>query len=312
MKKKEIKKAVKLRKLTDHPAKFLATIQVAITLSGFLASAFAAENFSDKLVDFVMAKEFTALSPQTLDSISVVVITLILSYFTLVFGELVPKRIAMKKTEKLALGMAPMITVISKVFAPIVWILTISTNGILRLLGIDPNAEEEEVSEEEIRLMVDEGSQKGVIDVEEQEMINNVFEFDDLTADEFATHRTDISLLWLEESVEEWANTIHESRHSKYPVCDETVDKIIGVLDVKDFFRLSNEPKERILKDAVKPAYFVPESIHADVLFKQMKKTHNYFAVVLDEYGGMTGIVTMNDLLEQIVGDLDEEPTPEE
>lgn len=306
------KKAVKLRKLTDHPAKFLATIQVAITLSGFLASAFAAENFSDKLVDFVMAKEFTALSPQTLDSIAVVVITLILSYFTLVFGELVPKRIAMKKTEKLALGMAPMITVISKVFAPIVWILTISTNGILRLLGIDPNAEEEEVSEEEIRLMVDEGSQKGVIDVEEQEMINNVFEFDDLTADEFATHRTDISLLWLEESVEEWANTIHESRHSKYPVCDETVDKIIGVLDVKDFFRLSNEPKERILKDAVKPAYFVPESIHADVLFKQMKKTHNYFAVVLDEYGGMTGIVTMNDLLEQIVGDLDEEPTPEE
>ena len=137
------KKAVKLRKHTDHPAKFLATIQVAITLSGFLASAFAAENFSDKLVDFVMAKEFTALSPQTLDSISVVVITLILSYFTLVFGELVPKRIAMKKTEKLALGMAPMITVISKVFAPIVWILTVSTNGILRLLGIDPNAEEE-------------------------------------------------------------------------------------------------------------------------------------------------------------------------
>ena len=306
------KNAAKLKRLTDQPAKFLATIQVAITLSGFLASAFAAENFSDKLVDWVIGMGYTAVPASTLNSIAVVLITLILSYFTLIFGELVPQRIAMKKADKLALAMAPMITVVSKVFAPIVWLLTASTNGILRLIGIDPNAEEDDVSEEEIRLMVDEGGQKGIIDVEEQEMINNVFEFDDLTVDEFATHRTDISLLWLDESVEEWANTIHESRHTKYPVCDETVDKIIGILDVKDFFRLMDEPKERIIKDAVKPAYFVPESVHADVLFRQMKNTHNYFAVVLDEYGGMTGIVTMNDLLEQIVGDLDEEPTPEE
>ena len=306
------KNAAKLKRLTDQPAKFLATIQVAITLSGFLASAFAAENFSDKLVDWVIGMGYTAVPASTLNSIAVVLITLILSYFTLIFGELVPKRIAMKKADKLALAMAPMITVVSMVFAPIVWLLTASTNGILRLIGIDPNAEEDDVSEEEIRLMVDEGGQKGIIDVEEQEMINNVFEFDDLTVDECATHRTDISLLWLDESVEELANTIHESRHTKYPVCDETVDKIIGILDVKDFFRLMDEPKERIIKDAVKPAYFVPESVHADVLFRQMKNTHNYFAVVLDEYGGMTGIVTMNDLLEQIVGDLDEEPTPEE
>lgn len=306
------KKAKKLKKLTENPANFLATIQIAITLSGFLASAFAAENFSDDLTELILSTGFTAVSPQVLNSVSVVVITLLLSYFTLVFGELVPKRVAMKKTEQLALGVASLITVISKVCAPVVWILTASTNGVLRLMGIDPNSDDDEVSEEEIRLMVDEGAQKGVIDADDQEMINNVFEFDDLVADEFATHRTDISLLWLEESTEEWAATIHESRHSKYPVCDETVDKIIGVLDVKDFFRLQNEPKEVILKEAVRPAYFVPESIHADVLFKQMKKTHNYFAVVLDEYGGMTGIVTMNDLLEQIVGDLDEEPTPEE
>ena len=306
------KKAKKLKKLTENPANFLATIQIAITLSGFLASAFAAENFSDGLTELILSTGFTTVSPQVLNSVSVVVITLLLSYFTLVFGELVPKRVAMKKTEQLALGVASLITVISKVCAPVVWILTASTNGVLRLMGIDPNSDDDEVSEEEIRLMVDEGAQKGVIDADDQEMINNVFEFDDLVADEFATHRTDISLLWLEESTEEWAATIHESRHSKYPVCDETVDKIIGVLDVKDFFRLQNEPKEVILKEAIRPAYFVPESIHADVLFKQMKKTHNYFAVVLDEYGGMTGIVTMNDLLEQIVGDLDEEPTPEE
>lgn len=306
------KSAARLKKLTDQPAKFLATIQVAITLSGFLASAFAAESFSDRLTEWVISKGFTALSAHTVDTIAVVVITFILSYFTLIFGELVPKRIAMKKSEKLALGMSGIITAVSIIFAPIVWLLTVSTNGVLRLIGIDPSAEEEEVSEEEIRLMVDEGSQKGVIDVEEQEMINNVFEFDDLTVDEFATHRTDISLLWLDEPLEEWAATIHESRHSKYPVCDETVDKIIGILDVKDFFRLSDESKDIIIRDAVKPAYFVPESVHADVLFRQMKKTHNYFAVVLDEYGGMTGIVTMNDLLEQIVGDLDEEPDPDD
>ena len=306
------KKAKKLKKLTENPANFLATIQIAITLSRFSAPAYSAENFYGGLTELILSTGFTAVSPQVLNSVSVVVITLLLSYFTLVFGELVPKRVAMKKTEQLALGVASLITVISKVCAPVVWILTASTNGVLRLMGIDPNSDDDEVSEEEIRLMVDEGAQKGVIDADDQEMINNVFEFDDLVADEFATHRTDISLLWLEESTEEWADTIHESRHSKYPVCDETVDKIIGVLDVKDFFRLQNEPKEVILKEAIRPAYFVPESIHADVLFKQMKKTHNYFAVVLDEYGGMTGIVTMNDLLEQIVGDLDEEPTPEE
>ncbi len=306
------KKAARLKKLTEQPSKYLATIQVAITLSGFLASAFAADSFAGRLVEWVMAQGFESFSPEILNTVAVVFITVILSYFTLVFGELVPKRVAMKNAEKLALAISGVIGVLSKIFAPVVWLLTVSTNGVLRLMGIDPNAEEEEVSEEGIRLMVDEGGQKGVIDAEEQEMINNVFEFDDLTVEEFATHRTDISLLWLDEAVEEWENTIHESRHTKYPVCDETVDKIIGILDVKDFFRLDDQPKAVIIKEALRPAYFVPESVHADVLFRQMKKTHNYFAVVLDEYGGITGIVTMNDLLEQIVGDLDEEPDPDD
>ncbi|MEA4971571.1 hypothetical protein SDC9_80442 [bioreactor metagenome] len=305
------KRAIKLKKLMSQPAKFLATIQVAITLSGFLASAFAADNFSDKIVAWIV-KMGVSVPERTLNSIAVILITIILSYFTLIFGELVPKRIAMKKTEKMALGMASMIAVVSKVFAPIVLLLTASTNGVLRLIGIDPDSNEGDVSEEDIRLMVDEGSHKGVIDFDEQVMINNVFEFDDLTVDEFATHRTDISLLWVDESLDEWEMTIHESRHSKYPVCDETVDNVVGILDVKDFFRLMDESKEKIMQEAVKPAYLIPESIHADVLFRQMKNTHNYFAVVLDEYGGMNGIVTMNDLLEQLVGDLEEEPTPEE
>ncbi len=300
------KRAIRLARLTSQPARFLATIQVAITLSGFLGSAFAADNFSDALVNWLVGIGVT-LPAATLDTIAVILITILLSYFTLVFGELVPKRIAMKRAESLALAMSALITFISHLFAPIVWFLTLSTNSILRLFGIDPNTEENNVSEEEIRMMVDVGSEKGVIDQDEKEMIQNVFEFDDLTVDEFATHRTDISLLWLEESVEEWGKTIHETRHSLYPICDETVDQVIGILNAKDYFRLEPKTKENILENAVKPAYFVPETVCADVLFRQMKKTRNHFAVVLDEYGGMVGIVTMNDLLEQLVGDLETE-----
>lgn len=300
------KRAVRLARLTSQPARFLATIQVAITLSGFLGSAFAADNFSDSLVDWLVSIG-VSLPAATLDTIAVILITILLSYFTLVFGELVPKRIAMKRAESLALAMSALITFISHLFAPIVWFLTLSTNSILRLFGIDPNMEENNVSEEEIRMMVDVGSEKGVIDQDEKEMIQNVFEFDDLTVGEFATHRTDISLLWLEESIEEWGKTIHDTRHSLYPICDETVDQVIGILNAKDYFRLEPKTKENILENAVKPAYFVPETVCADVLFRQMKKTHNHFAVVLDEYGGMVGIVTMNDILEQLVGDLETE-----
>ncbi len=298
------KKAIKLAKLTSKPARFLATIQVAITLSGFLGSAFAADNFSDKLVALIM-KTGINIPEKTLDSIVVILITLILSYFTLVFGELVPKRVAMRKAESLALGMASMITFISKVFAPLVFLLTASTNLVLRLMRIDPDAADDDVSEEDIRMMVDAGSEKGAIDSTEKEFIQNVFEFDDLAVEEIAVHRTEVSLLWMEESVEEWNKTINGSRHTMYPVCDETVDNIVGILNAKDYFRLSDKSKDNILKNAVTPAYFVPESIKADVLFKNMKDSRNTFAVVLDEHGGTTGIITMSDLLEQLVGDFD-------
>lgn len=299
------KKAIKLAKLTSKPARFLATIQVAITLSGFLGSAFAADNFSDRLVALIM-KTGINIPEKTLDSIVVILITLILSYFTLVFGELVPKRVAMRKAESLALGMASMITFISKAFAPLVFLLTASTNLVLRLMRIDPDAADDDVSEEDIRMMVDAGSEKGAIDSTEKEFIQNVFEFDDLAVEEIAVHRTEVSLLWMEESVEEWNKTINGSRHTMYPVCDETVDNIVGILNAKDYFRLSDKSKENILKNAVTPAYFVPESIKADVLFKNMKDSRNTFAVVLDEHGGTTGIITMSDLLEQLVGDFDE------
>ena len=306
------KRAVRLARLTSQPARFLATIQVAITLSGFLGSAFAAENFSDGLVNWLLGLG-VPIPAATLDAVAVVVITLVLSYFTLIFGELVPKRVAMRKAEALALGMSALISGIAALFAPIVWFLTISTNAVLRLLGIDPNAEDETVSEEEIRMMVDAGSEKGAIDPEEKDFIQNVFEFDDLTAGEIATHRTEISLLWLEESMEEWEQTIHNSRHTRYPVCDDSADHIVGILNAKDYFRLEDHARDHVMKNAVKPAYFVPESVKADVLFQNMKRTRNPLAVVLDEYGGMTGIVTINDLIEQLVGDLgDDEPEQHE
>ena len=300
------KRAIRLARLTSQPARFLATIQVAITLSGFLGSAFAAENFSDGLVDWLLGLG-VQIPAATLDAVAVVIITLILSYFTLIFGELVPKRVAMRKAEVLALGISGLISAIAGLFAPVVWFLTASTNTVLRLLGIDPDAEDEAVSEEEIRMMVDVGSQKGTIDREEKQFIQNVFEFDDRTAGQIATHRTDLTILWTDESMDEWAATIHNSRFTHYPVCGESADDVVGILNAKDYFRLPEKSREMVMKQAVKPAYFVPDSVRADVLFRNMRNGSHPLAVVLDEYGGMTGIVTINDLVEQLVGDLGEE-----
>ena len=305
-------RALKLTMLTSQPARFLSTIQVGITLAGFLASAFAADNFSQRLVN-LLVNLGVKIPETTLATISVILITLILSYFTLILGELVPKRLAMRNAEKLALGMSGIIYFVSKVFSPIVSLLTVSTNGILRLLGIDPLAAEEAVTEEEIRMMVDEGSEKGTIDADEKEMIQNVFEFDNKTARDVMTHRTEVSLLWLDESIEQWEKTIIESRHNVYPICDETTDDIVGILSSKEYFRIREKTRENIMQFAVKPAYFVPESVRADLLFQNMKNNRQHFAIVLDEFGGMDGIVTMNDLLEELVGDLEDDMSvPEE
>ena len=307
------KKAKRLRKLTKNPAKFLATIQVAITLSGFLGSAFAADNFAEPLVGWLQSLGVN-WDPALLETVCVIGITLILSFFTLVLGELVPKRVAMRRSEKIALGLSSSISVISKLFAPLVGLLTVSTNLLLRLMGIDPNAADEEISEEDIKLMVDAGSKNGAIDDDESTIIRNVFEFDDLTAGEISTHRTETAMLWMDDSDEEWDKTIRSCRHTNYPICGETVDTVVGVLNSKDYFALDDRSRESVMANAVKPAYFVPAAVKADVLFKNMKTTRNSFAIVLDEYGGVNGIITVNDLLEQIVGNFDldsdeEEPT---
>ena len=300
------KRARRLFNLIENPAKFLATIQIAITLSGFLGSAFAAENFSGSLAKWLVGKG-VPIPYSTLETLSVIVITLILSYFTLIFGELVPKRVAMKKSEELSLALSGLISVISTLFTPVVWFLSVSTNAVLRLCGIDPDENPDEVSEEEIRMMVDAGSEKGAIDHEEKEWIQNVFDFDDLKVCELATRRTDTIFLCMEDDSEEWDTVIRNSRHTLYPIYEESPDHVIGILNAKDYFRLNDKSRANVMANAVKPVYFVPETIKADVLFRNMKQNHVSLAVVLDEYGGMTGIITHNDLIEQLVGELNDD-----
>ncbi len=300
------KAAVKLGKLTEQPERFLSTIQIAITLSGYLGSAAAATNFAGMIVNGVVSLG-VKINVSLLNSIAVVLVTLILSYFTLVFGELVPKRLAMKNPEGVSLKLAGLLYGISKVFKPVVSLLSVSVNGVLRLLGVDPNSEDDEYSEEEIRMMAIAGSQKGSIGADENEFIQNLFEFDDQSAEAFCTHRTQMRVLWADEGTDEWEKEIFASRHSFYPVCQDTTDKIIGVLDIKDYFALPERSAKAAMEKCVKPAYFVPDSIKADVLLDRMRRLKKKLAVVCDEYGGVTGIVTINDLIELLVGDLDGE-----
>lgn len=300
------KRALRLTKLIEQPAGFLATIQVGITLVNLLSSAVATENFSDRLVTWLDGIGVN-IPVSIINILSVAIITLLLTYFTVLLGELIPKRLAMKKAEQIALGMSGLIYVVSRIFIPAVWLFTVSTNGLLRLFGVDPNSEQDENAEEEIRMILDAGKQKGTIQPDEQSMIQNIFEFDDISAGEIMTHRTEVSLLWLDETDEQWEQTINESRHSIYPVCSDSPDHIIGVLYAKDYLRLKNRTRDNAMNNTLQPAYFVPESVRADVLFRNMQKSRNHFAVVVDEYGGMSGIVTMNDLLEQLVGDLEDD-----
>lgn len=305
------KRAARLVKLTSQPARFLATIQVAITLSGFLGSAFAADSFSSRLVSVLLAWG-VPLPEETLSSISVVLITLILSYLTLVFGELVPKRVAMKNSEKLALGMSGLISSISTIFAPIVWTLTASTNGLLRLMGIDPNSEDDAVTEEEILMMTDAGREKGTIAEDESRIIRNIFQLDDMTVDQICTHRTDVAILWLEDSMDTWKETIRETRRSFYPICRESADEVVGILDAKSFLYMKDRTQESVMQQAVREPYFVHENMKADQLFTKMQaRKADHFAVVLDEYGGMNGIITITDLVEQLVGSFSEDTLEE-
>ena len=310
------KTSQKLLKMVLEPSRFLSTIQIAITLAGFLGSAFAADNFAAPLVSLIRDKwGFTLISKGTLNTLCVVLITLILSYFTLVFGELVPKRVAMKEPEKVARAVAGVIDATAKITKPVVWLLTKSVNGVLRLFGIDPAANEEEVTEDEIRMMVDMGEEKGAIEGDERDMIENIFEFNNMTAADCMTHRTDVTALQVDAGNKEIMKTILESGLSRFPVYGEDLDDVLGTITTRDYLLALSTGGKKTLREILRPAYFVPESVRTDVLFRDMQKNKTHIAIVVDEYGGTSGLITMEDLLEEIVGNIYDEydpPLPQE
>ena len=304
------KKAKQIQKLTENTSSFLSTIQIGVTLAGFLTSATAAQSFAEMLSDAIGKTAIVNVIPiGIISGFSTVIITLIMSYFSLVLGELVPKKIAMNKPEKMAFMAAPILVFVAKVTKPVVKFLALSTNGVLRLIGIDPHADEEVVTEEEIRMMVDVGGEKGVIEDTQIEMINNIFEFDDIDVADIMTHRTDMVCIDDDEPLSEAVKLSIENGFSRIPVYEEDPDDIVGILYIKDFLKYvgTNLPKTKTIKDMMRPAYYVPETKRCGELFTEMTEKRVQMAVVVDEYGGTAGIVTLEDLLESIVGNIQDE-----
>lgn len=305
------KKAKQIKGMLNSPSKFLATIQIGITLAGFLSSAFASDAFAEKLAP-MLYDVMPFLSLSVWKSISIIVITIILSFFTLVFGELVPKRLAMKHYEKIAFATIGVIRTISIVTSPFVKLLTGVTNGISKIFGVG-ETDEGEVTEEEIKMMIDQGEEKGIIEEEEKELINNVFEFNDITVSEIMRHRKDIFAVDInisnEELIEELVKCNYQ--YSRIPVYDETIDEIKGILYLKDILKNINNKRVKV-KNLVKDAYFVSQNRLINEVFKELQKNKMQIAIIIDEYGGTAGLITMEDILEELVGDIFDEYDKEE
>jgi len=309
------KKAKQIVKLTKEPSKFLATIQVGVTLSGFLASAIAAEGFAEPLTNWIISlNENLAGMFDVISGIVLIVLTIILSYFTLVFGELVPKRLAMQKPEPISMMVIGVLSFVEKFTRPFVSFLTFSMNIIIKLCGGDPNAQSEEVTEEEIRMMVDIGEEKGTIECTEKEMIENVFDFNNTAVSEAMTHRKDIIALPKEATLEDVLEMIENEKFTRFPVYEDDIDNIIGMVHAKDVIKYISGKANKTFKveDVLRQIYYVPESKKTDETFRELQKNKMYMAVVIDEYGGTSGIVTMEDLMEEIVGNIFDEYDGEE
>ncbi len=304
------KKAQQVLRLTENSSRFLATIQIGVTLAGFLTSAFAAKSLATPLADW-----FTGLVPavaahrSAVEGVCVVVITLLMSYFSLVIGELVPKRIAMQKAEAISFRVVGILRAVSVMTAPFVKLLSASTNLVVRLCGMDPHAEPVNVTEEEIRMMVDVGEEKGVIEESQKDMINNIFEFDDTTAAEVMTPRTEVAALDVEDGITEALQLGVDEGYSRLPVYEEDIDHIIGVLYIKDLLPYVGRdvPEHVTLRHLLRETYFVPGTKKCGELFAELTERRIQMAVVIDEHGGVDGIVTMEDLLEAIVGNIQDE-----
>ncbi len=303
------KKAKKIVKLTESSSKFLSTIQIGVTLAGFLTSASASTTFASMITDALRGTAvYNALGEGLINGIAVVIVTIIMSYFSLVLGELVPKKIAMQVPEKISFKIVDILLFFSKLFAPLVKILSVSTNAVVRLLGFNPHADEETVTEEEIRMMVDVGGEKGVIEDVQKEMINNIFEFDDLDAGDIMTHRTDMVAVEVGDDLSEVVDTAVSEGYSRIPVYEDDQDNIIGIVYVKDLLAyVGKKLPAKSLRDIMRTPMYVPESKICGDLFKEMTEKRTQMAVVVDEYGGTAGIVTLEDIVEAIVGNIQDE-----
>lgn len=299
------KKSKQILKMLKSPSKFLATIQIGITLAGFLSSAFASDAFADELAP-ILNSAIPAVSIEVWKGISIMIITLVLSFFTLVFGELVPKRLAMKYYEKIAYATVGPIRAISVITAPFVKLLTVSTNVVSKIFGVG-ESEEEVITEEEIRMMIAQGEEKGTIEKEERQLLNNVFEFNDIIASEVMTPRTEMYAIDINDDFKDLLNEIDEFKYSRIPVYDEDIDDIKGILYIKDILKPLKDNKAVNIKKIMREPYFVPESKDIDELFKEMKQNKVQMAIVIDEYGGTAGLITMEDIIEELVGNIFDE-----
>ncbi len=302
------KSAILIEKFLEEPSKLLATIQIGITFAGFLASAIGAQTLSKSLAEFLRSLNISVITASA-GGIATLFVTAIIGFFTLVLGELVPKRMALEKSEKIALAVAKPIRVLFRVAAPMVKTLSWTTNIIARMLGGTNNIENSQITEEEIRLMINVGEEKGIFQETETDMINSIFEFDDTVAKEVMTPRTDIVAVSIDATVDEILDIIIEESFSRIPVYEDSTDNIIGILYIKDLFALikKNTEWKISLKDIVRSVYFVPEYKKIDELFKEMQKSKKHIAIVIDEYGGTAGLITIEDLLEEIVGNIFDE-----
>ena len=297
------KRAIKVEKLLKEPSKFLSTIQVGITFAGFFTSASAAVGLSHKFGNFL-----ENLSVPFAYRVSFVLITVILAFFSLVFGELVPKRIALQNAEKFALFSVGTINFVYKIMSPFVYLLSLSTNVILKIFSIPTSGVEAKVTLEEIKSIVEVGQEQGIINPTEREMIDGVISFDDVLAEEVMTARTEVFMIDIDEPDKDF-ETLMQMRYSRVPVYEGDIDNIIGILYIKDFFLEAYKVgfKNVNIRSILRPAYFIPERKNINDLFLELKNSRNQMAVLIDEYGGFTGIVTMEDLIEEVMGEIDDE-----
>lgn len=301
------KRAIKTSKFTNNPTHFLSTIQIGITFIGFINAIIVSDAFTDKIVNYFVT--VITIDPSVMRPIVMVLLTLLLTYFQVVLGELVPKRIAMRYPRKVSYMFINLNSFLSVLMKPLVWLLTSSANLIIKILGINVEEAEEKYSEQEIRLMIDAGKKTGTIDETESKMIENIFEWDDTIVAEIMTHRTEILAIDIESTKNEVIKIVANERFTRFPIYEDNIDNIVGTIHSRDLLAyLDDTNKQQFeLKKLVRKAIFIPERKIVSELFVEMKQTKQHIAIVIDEFGGTSGIVTMEDILEQIVGNIFDE-----